>query len=128
MSNFPSTIKWGFDPRSSAIPALSTERGRLVWGAIRSCHIVDQHFNDACASFVERISQQMPETAESLYSAAYAHGLGMFGLRVNESLWWTGGRAGPDLEWWGAMLDVLTGKASIAEEFPHKENASDSNR
>lgn len=106
--NFPSVIRWGFDPAKSGIPVLGTTLGRLVWGGIRTNHIVDQHFNANCLSFVTAIAESKPESVDRLVILARRHGLHMFGT--------TDSGNSPDLAWWSGLFRALHGDLEVTHE------------
>lgn len=112
--NIPTEIKWGFDPSLSNIEALKTRTGRLVWGIIRSKHIVDQHFNDQVEAF--QTAYHLNEKAmfghiDEFIKLARRHGLDVFGTVFPQGF----SHGVPDPEWWGELRDVLNQKREVKE-------------
>ena len=122
MAKFPTELKWSFDPRTNPFhPVLSIEAGRIVWGGIKTQHIVDQYFNDSCQSFVKAVLEAKPKDAKELYVHAQHHLLGAYGTKENPN-----NRGGmfewhprvPDYDFWQAMLDAITGKVPVKMVYP----------
>lgn len=77
-------IKWGFDPRiAKTCRVLKSERGRIIWGAIKTGHIVDQYFNDNCLALLRTINKKSPKDAQDLLSMAARCGLSCFGRKCS---------------------------------------------
>lgn len=113
----PRVIKWGFDPFSSGIAALSTETGRRVWGAIRVNHVVDQYFNDDVETFAREFDSKPASTVDELFRLAKRCNLQSFGAidARGNNLWVR------DNEWWGELLDALHGRLAIGHQFTVRE-------
>lgn len=115
-------IKWGFHPDNSTIPALKTERGRLVWALIKRGHIVDQYFNDAVQNLVERLDKAMPTTKEELRKLAELSRLGQYGLHIDKE--W---RRIVDWPFWEEMLMAITGQIEVKHIYDSSEVAREGN-
>ena len=115
-------IKWGFDPRTSTFhPVLSTETGRIIWGAIRMGHIVDQYFSDQVLRLVDKITERFPDDPGDLRRMAEGAGLGAYATKEADTrpacpLWSSSIRV-PDMEWWGDLFDILKGR-ELKQEYP----------
>lgn len=113
-------MEWGFDPRTNkGHLVLKSELGRIIWGGIKTNHIVDQYFNDNCYALLKRIKKTPPENVESLISMAYGCNLGGYGriFDQHKSLWQCN-VSKPDMEFWGEMFNALTGKLKIEMKYP----------
>jgi len=64
----PEEIRWGFDVEASAIPVLKIPKGRLLWGILRSNHIVDQYFSDGCLEFINDFIDRPCTTYAEFYN------------------------------------------------------------
>lgn len=116
--NIPKEIKWGFDPHASNIAALKTRTGRLVWGVIRTNHIVDQHFNDHVEAFVNAYhlnEKAMFGQISEFIKLASLHELDVFGTVPPKH---GAGFGVPDLEWWGELRELLNSHREIKEYMP----------
>jgi hypothetical protein len=113
-------IQWGFNPDESGLAVLSSPLGRNVWALIRRAHIVDQHFNECCESFVARINACVPETVEELRRYAEISGLHQYGSYTETGSSIVRKRI---IEWpfWQEMFDVITGKVDVIHEYPSEE-------
>jgi hypothetical protein len=84
---------------------------------IRTNHIVDQYFNDSVFELVRMIREKPPEDAKELHSMAFGAGLGCFGIIPDDEQLGRWGTTRPDMEFWGQVFNVITGKETIEEEF-----------
>lgn len=122
----PGTITWGFDPDKSEVPVLRIPQGRLLWGILRSNHIVSQYFNDDCLAFINSFLSRPPTTyAEFSARVGSYQGFAGMGRRVvvNRSYWAGGSRGELDNEYWQGVYNALRGKLVVEQVVRVKGDA-----
>ena len=111
-------IKWGFIPEESGIMVLNVELGRKLWGAIRTNHIVDQHFDDRCLDLITKIWEKKPGNGIELQKMAKNCGLGCFGTELDKGAQFGPIHSKPDMEWWEDLYQFMFGMSDIKMEYP----------
>lgn len=114
-------LKWAFDPRTKDLhPIFKSEKGRIIFGSIKSQHITDQYFHDNCYSFLKIINKKFPKNPKKLVSLANYCGLGCYGRMNSNTKNYEGNfiLTKPDMEFWGELFDALNGKLKIIMEYP----------
>ncbi len=110
----PRVIRWGFDPDKSTLEVLKQPDSRLIWGILRTGHIVDQDFNGDIAALVQSLRDDPPANAEALASRAWDR-FGLYGFGT------TGTGAGrrqsaPDMEYWTELFQAWSGHLVVQHE------------
>jgi len=75
----PTKVVFAFDPDESNIPALADRVGKILWGCIKTQHIVSQHFNGNVQDVALRIAEQKPKVYEEFKNIIVRSGLNIFG-------------------------------------------------
>lgn len=81
----PKKVVFSFNPDEAGIPALTDRVGKILWGCIRTQHIVNQYFNGNVQSVALRVAEKKPEDYEAFKRIINSSELDTFGTN------WIGG-------------------------------------
>ena len=109
----PTKVVFAFDYEKSSIPALADKMGLILWGVIRTNHIVSQYFNDNVMDVVHRIEKEEPKDYAVFKNIITTSGLHIFGTICKKSERGFELRPVFDDEYWQGMWEYLMGEKSV---------------
>lgn len=115
MAKAPEKLVFSFDPRTSAVIGLSDEKFKIIWGCIKTGHIVDQYFNGHVQKLVDCLNDEMPGNYDQFKMMVGSSGLSTYGNKYE------GGEYGyrtMDDEFWKCVFDYITGVKNLEIEIP----------